>query len=55
MLQDVFTENVDFTALEEATTQFLTKSDVRFLIELGSLFLLLIIISLFIKNDFIYT
>src|SRR3989339_599041 len=53
MLQDVFTENVDFTALEETTTQFLTKSDLRFLIELGSLFLLLIFISLFIKNDFI--
>ncbi|MDP3452267.1 MAG: 4Fe-4S binding protein, partial [Bacteroidales bacterium] len=53
MLQDLFTEDVEFSALEEVTTQFLSKSDTIFLIELGSLFLLLILISLFIKNSFV--
>lgn len=53
MQQDQFTESVEFSALEEVTTQFLSKSDTIFLIELGSLFLLLILISLFIKNSFI--
>jgi len=53
MLQDAFSEKLEFSALEEVSNHFLTKSDVKFLIELGSLFFVLILISLFIKKDFI--
>ncbi len=50
MQQEIFAGTIEFQPLEEVADQFLSKSDIKFLIELGTLFILLILISLLIKN-----
>lgn len=50
---EAFTDSGEFAQIDETPASFLSKSDIRFLIELGSLFLLLILISVFIKNKFV--